>query len=97
MRILLDTHTALWMVNEHEKLPPTAKALFRNEDNTLFISIQWKEKENSRDYNAGDVYVDIDLPYINENSACIAVADDWEERIITTHAVLCVKQEGIPK
>ena len=39
MRILLDTHTALWMVNEHEKLSPAAKALLRNDENTLFISI----------------------------------------------------------
>ena len=39
MRILLDTHTALWMVNEHEKLSPTAKALLRNDKNALFISI----------------------------------------------------------
>ena len=39
MRVLLDTHTALWMVNEHEKLSPTAKALLRNDDNALFISI----------------------------------------------------------
>ena len=39
MRILLDTHTALWMVNEHEKLSPTAKALLRDDEHTLFISI----------------------------------------------------------
>ena len=39
MRILLDTHTVLWMVNEHEKLSTTAKALLRNHEITLFISI----------------------------------------------------------
>jgi len=39
MKVLLDTHTALWMVNEYEKLSPSAKALLLNEDNALFISI----------------------------------------------------------
>jgi len=39
MRVLLDTLTALWMVNEHEKLSPAAKALLRDDKNTLFISI----------------------------------------------------------
>ena len=39
MKILLDTHTALWMVNEHEKLSSTAKNLLRDDDNSLFISI----------------------------------------------------------
>jgi PIN domain nuclease of toxin-antitoxin system len=27
MKLLLDTHTALWWVNEHEKLSPEAKAI----------------------------------------------------------------------
>jgi len=39
MRILLDTHTALWMVNEHEKLSPAAKTLLHNDEHTLFISM----------------------------------------------------------
>ena len=39
MRILLDTHTALWMVNEHEKLSSAAKALLRDDNHALFISI----------------------------------------------------------
>ena len=39
MRFLLDTHTALWMVNEHEKLSPSANAILRNTGNDLFLSI----------------------------------------------------------
>jgi PIN domain nuclease of toxin-antitoxin system len=39
MKLLLDTHTALWLVNEHEKLSLNAKALLLNEEHTLFISI----------------------------------------------------------
>jgi len=39
MKVLLDTHTALWMVNEHEKLSLSAKALLLNDEHTLFISI----------------------------------------------------------
>jgi PIN domain nuclease of toxin-antitoxin system len=39
MKILLDTHTALWMVNEHEKLSPSAKAMLLDDTNDLFISV----------------------------------------------------------
>jgi PIN domain nuclease of toxin-antitoxin system len=39
MKLLLDTHTALWWVNEHEKLSPEAKAMLLNETNLLYISI----------------------------------------------------------
>ncbi|MCL2057728.1 MAG: type II toxin-antitoxin system VapC family toxin [Oscillospiraceae bacterium] len=39
MRLLLDTHTVLWMVNEHEKLSSTAKAFLRSDEHTLFVSI----------------------------------------------------------
>jgi PIN domain nuclease of toxin-antitoxin system len=39
MKILLDTHTALWWVNEHEKLSPEARTILLNEANLLFISI----------------------------------------------------------
>jgi len=39
MKLLLDTHTILWMVNEHEKLSSNAKALLANDEHTLFISI----------------------------------------------------------
>ena len=37
MKVLLDTHTALWMVNEYEKLSSSAKALLLNEEHALFI------------------------------------------------------------
>ena len=39
MTLLLDTHTALWMVNEHEKLSSNAKAMLLNDANTLYFSI----------------------------------------------------------
>ena len=35
----MDTHIALWMINEHEKLSPSAKALLLNDEYKLFISI----------------------------------------------------------
>ncbi|MCL2420338.1 MAG: type II toxin-antitoxin system VapC family toxin [Defluviitaleaceae bacterium] len=38
MKLLLDTHTALWWVNEHEKLPPKVKALLLDETHTLYFS-----------------------------------------------------------
>ena len=39
MKVLLDTHIVLWMVNEHEKLSLSAKTLLLNDEHTLFISI----------------------------------------------------------
>ena len=39
MKLLLDTHTALWWVNEYEKLSSEAKALLLNDAHTLYISI----------------------------------------------------------
>jgi len=39
MDILLDTHTLLWWLNEHERLSPTARSLLIDESNSLHISI----------------------------------------------------------
>ena len=39
MKLLLDTHTILWWINEHEKLSAVVKAMLLNEDNILYISI----------------------------------------------------------
>ena len=39
MKLLLDTHTALWWINEHEKLSSRAKALLMDDSHTLYISI----------------------------------------------------------
>ena len=39
MKLLLDTHTALWWINEHEKLSKKAKAMLLNDSHTLHISI----------------------------------------------------------
>jgi len=39
MNILLDTHTALWWVNEHEKLSKKAQAILLDESNALYMSV----------------------------------------------------------
>ena len=39
MKLLLDTHTALWWVNEYERLSLTAKDMILSNDNVLYISI----------------------------------------------------------
>ena len=39
MRLLLDTHTVLWLVNEHEKLSLKAKSLIVDDEHDLFVSI----------------------------------------------------------
>ena len=39
MKLLLDTHTAIWWMNGHEKLSPEAKALLLNDAHTLYLSI----------------------------------------------------------
>ena len=39
MKLLLDTHTALWLFNEHEKLSPIARDYLLEESNALYISI----------------------------------------------------------
>ncbi len=39
MKILLDTHIFLWMMDEPERLSSSANALLRDFDNELFISV----------------------------------------------------------
>jgi len=39
MRLLLDTHTALWLVNEHEKLSSKVTSMLMDEAHELYISI----------------------------------------------------------
>jgi PIN domain nuclease of toxin-antitoxin system len=39
MRLLLDTHAALWLFNEHEKLPDKVKDCLLDETNTLHVSV----------------------------------------------------------
>jgi PIN domain nuclease of toxin-antitoxin system len=39
VKILLDTHTALWFVNEYEKLSPKAKNILLNDNNQFYISV----------------------------------------------------------
>ncbi|MDR2547589.1 MAG: type II toxin-antitoxin system VapC family toxin [Lachnospiraceae bacterium] len=39
MKLLIDTHTALWLFNDHENLSQTARNCLLNEENELYISI----------------------------------------------------------
>jgi len=39
MRLLLDTHTALWLINEYEKLSSKAASMLMDEGHELYISI----------------------------------------------------------
>ena len=39
MKLLIDTHAALWLFNEHENLPTTVREQLLDEANELFISI----------------------------------------------------------
>jgi len=39
MKLLLDTHTALWWVNEHDKLSSKANVLLSDDSHSLYISI----------------------------------------------------------
>ncbi|MCL2047557.1 MAG: type II toxin-antitoxin system VapC family toxin [Defluviitaleaceae bacterium] len=39
MKLLIDTHAALWLFNEHENLPAAVKEQLLNESNELYISI----------------------------------------------------------
>jgi len=39
MKLLLDTHTALWWVNDYEKLSLKARALLSDDSHSLYISI----------------------------------------------------------
>ena len=39
MKILIDTHVALWWVNEHEKLSRKARDILLDESNILYLSI----------------------------------------------------------
>ncbi|MDR2560457.1 MAG: type II toxin-antitoxin system VapC family toxin [Holophagales bacterium] len=39
MKLLLDTHTALWWANEQEKFSPQVKAIMLNEEHRFFFSI----------------------------------------------------------
>jgi len=39
MKYLLDTHTALWFVNEHEKLPIETKKILLEDTHSFYISI----------------------------------------------------------
>ena len=39
MKLLLDTHAALWLVNEYEKLSSKASDLIIDDSNELFLSV----------------------------------------------------------
>ena len=39
MKLLLDTHTALWWINEQDRFSPQVKAIMLNEEHRFFFSI----------------------------------------------------------
>lgn len=39
MNLLLDTHTVLWCVNQHQKLSPIVKAVLLDDSHTLYVSV----------------------------------------------------------
>jgi len=39
MKLLLDTHTSLWLIGDYKKLSPTAKDMLMDESNILHISL----------------------------------------------------------
>ena len=39
MNLLIDTHVALWLFNDHESLSSVARDCLRDEENRLYISI----------------------------------------------------------
>ena len=39
MKLLLDTHTAIWWMNGHEKLSPEVKPMLSDDSHSLYISI----------------------------------------------------------
>lgn len=39
MKLLIDTHIALWLFNDHENISQTARSCLRDEENELYISI----------------------------------------------------------
>ena len=39
MKLLIDTHAAIWLFNEHENLSTTIKEYLLDETNELYISI----------------------------------------------------------
>ena len=55
MKLLLDTHTVLWWVNEHERLSPIVKNMLLDDANELYISITslW---ENAIKVSIGKLY-----------------------------------------
>jgi len=56
MKLLLDTHTALWWVNEHEKLSSKAGAMLLDDAHTLYISI----------VSAWEIAIKVSLGKLNE-------------------------------
>lgn len=39
MNLLLDTHVAIWLVSEPQRLPPRIVALLQDETNSIFVSV----------------------------------------------------------
>ena len=50
MKLLLDTHALLWLVNGDEKLTPAARSEIANPANDLFVSVATSPPTRSRTF-----------------------------------------------
>jgi PIN domain nuclease of toxin-antitoxin system len=86
MKLLIDTHAALWLFNEHENLSHAAESFLHNKDNELYISIAsaW---EIALKHSLGKLSefpggVSLFLSAIKENPICIiAILPEYVERV----------------
>ena len=77
MRLLLDTHTALWLTNKHERLSPKAKSIINNYENTLHFSI----------VSAWEIVIKTSTKKLSIDGGIIAFLGKVEEMPITTLSI----------
>jgi PIN domain nuclease of toxin-antitoxin system len=77
MRLLLDTHTALWLTNNHERLSPQAKSIINNDENTLHLSI----------VSAWEIVIKTSTKKLSIDGGIIAFLRKVEEMPITTLSI----------
>lgn len=72
MRVLLDTHTLLFFVDDSPNLPPKVKAIIEQDDTEVFISSAslW---EITIKYGLGDLELSVPLEYLFHDQL---IADD---------------------
>ncbi len=77
MKLLLDTHTALWLANKYEKLSPKAKSILNNDENTLHLSI----------VSAWEIVIKTSTKKLSVDGGIMAFLEKIEEMPITTLAI----------